>query len=189
MESLSPTFSCEALIQELQRLVTSDAYNELSLIVKENTSLRLQDKDLNNTNEQNIKTLGHLQQKLDTISEQNAEYCSQLDRLAREIQHLQSTLNDARESIKMKDEESCENKKSAAKLEADLKQRETELADCKKCLHKEREISKARNATKNIEHNLMLLEQEKSSLSGRLQWLNQFTTELGKPDKNVMDVQ
>jgi chromosome segregation ATPase len=127
---------------------------------------------------------------LETITEQNAEYSTQFDALTQEIQHLQSTLDHAREDIKMKDEELCENKKSATKLETDLKQRETELDNFKQRLNKEREISKtAKDARIAIEHDLMLLKRERSSLSERLQWLNQFAAELRKPDRDVMYVQ
>lgn len=160
------------------------------MIVEEKTTLRQQERALNITNEQNLKTLGHLQQNLETIKEQNADYSTKVDRLTQEIQHLQSTLDDARGSIKMKDEELCENHKSTTKLEADLKQRATELDNFKQCLHREREISKtAKDARKAVEHDLMLLERERSSLSERLQWLNQFAAELRKPDRDVMYAQ
>jgi hypothetical protein len=72
---------------------------------------------------QNLKTLGHLQQNLETVTEQNAEYSTQVDGLTQEIQHLQIALNNARGIIKIKDEELCKNKKSTTKLAADLKQR------------------------------------------------------------------
>lgn len=188
MESLS-SFSCEVFIQQLQQLMTSDAYNELSLIVKENAILRQRERDLNITNEQNLKTLGHLQQNLETINEQNAKYSTQVDSLTQEIRHLQIALNVARGNIQTKDEELCKSKRSTAKLESDLKQRESEIDNFKQCLHRESENSKTeKDARIAMEDDLMLLERERSSLSKRLQWLNHFATELKKPDRDVMYV-
>ncbi|OKP12167.1 hypothetical protein PENSUB_2327 [Penicillium subrubescens] len=111
MDSLSSASSCEDLIQQLQRLMTSDAYSELLLIVKENAILRQHERDLNITNEQNLKTLGHLQQNLETATEQIAEYSTQVDGLTQEIQRLQIALNNAQGNMKIKDEELRENKK------------------------------------------------------------------------------
>jgi uncharacterized protein YoxC len=190
MDSLSSASSCEDLIQQLQRLMTSDAYSELLLIVKENAILRQHERDLNITNEQNLKTLGHLQQNLETATEQIAEYSTQVDGLTQETQRLQIALNNAQGNMKIKDEELRENKKSTTKLAANLKQRETELANFKQCLNKERENSKTeKDARIATEHDLTLLKREISTLSERLQCLNQFTVDLRKPDRDIMYVQ
>ncbi|KAJ5880800.1 uncharacterized protein N7473_011853 [Penicillium subrubescens] len=187
MDSLSSASSCEDLIQQLQRLMTSDAYSELLLIVKENAILRQHERDLNITNEQNLKTLGHLQQNLETATEQIAEYSTQVDGLTQEIQRLQIALNNAQGNMKIKDEELRENKKSTTKLAANLKQRETELANFKQCLNKERENSKTeKDARIATEHDLTLLKREISTLSERLQCLNQFTVDLRKPDRDII---
>ncbi|KAF3396118.1 hypothetical protein F1880_007246 [Penicillium rolfsii] len=187
MESLSSASSCEKLILQLHQLMESEAYSKFLLIAKENTTLRQNEKDLKVTNDQILKTLRQVQQNLETVTEQKAEYFAQVDDLTLEIQNLQIALNEARENLKIKDQELCTNKKSTSKFEVDLKQKETELGNYKQSLKKEKEICKTeKDARIAIEHDLMLLKREKSSLSERLQWLNQFTVELKKLDRDLI---
>lgn len=190
MASLSPALAREALIQQIQQLFTSDPYHEFSLIVEDNSKLRQQEKYLNITNDQNLKALARLQQNIDTVTERNAEYSTQLDHLTQENQQLQRSLDGAEGTIMKKDKELDQNDKAATKLEAMLKRRETEIDNFKQCLHRERETLKvAEDARNSVEHDLTLFKRELSSHKERLQWLSQFSAELRKPDRDLMYVQ
>lgn len=152
--------------------------------------MRQLEKDLNITNEQNLKSLAHLQQNVATETQRNAEFLAQLDRLTEENQQLKRSLDGAKATIMKKDEELGDNHKATTKLEAMLKRKETEIDSLKQCLVKEKELFKATEGSRvAVEKDLTLLKEEFSSQKESLQWLQQFTAELRKPDKGVMYAQ
>lgn len=187
MASEKSPLTNENLFRQIQQFLTSEPHAEISRIVEDNSKLRQQAEVLKITNEQNLKNIAQLQRNIETVTEQNFEYSTQIGRLTQESRQLERNINDAASSIIKKDEELGRNAEAITELESAIKLKDTEIDDFKQCLQRERETSKeAEDARKALEHNSTLLDQKVSSYREKLEWLNQFTVELRKPDRSIM---
>ncbi|KAH8681741.1 hypothetical protein BX600DRAFT_505395 [Xylariales sp. PMI_506] len=182
-EDPDPSQMLESFIKHVQVLAADSSYQFLKGILDDNEDLKDRNNNLNITNDQNLKTLGRLQQQLEEETKRVEEQVSEIEKLVNDNTDLNGRVELLEQDAETTKAQLDQNAEDIASLRTSLGEATGELEETKTDLEKTREENSQLQADVNfrdseIQGLMTSLEEERSSLAATRALEEQARTEL-----------